>query len=89
MDLAEYFALFSEYFDFVSPSVSNLPGVVGGAVSSPPGPRGGAEGGVRREAPNGAQSGAPRARRAPRRRRRPPASLKPMAKHNQNIQKKV
>ena len=26
MDLAEYFALFSEYFDFVSPSVSNLPG---------------------------------------------------------------
>ena len=52
MDLAEYFALFSEYFDFVSPSVSNLPGVVGGAVRSPPGPRGGAEGGVRREAPN-------------------------------------
>ena len=31
----------------------------------PPGPRGGAEAGVRREAPNGGRSGAPRARRDP------------------------
>ena len=40
LDLAEYFALFSEYFDFVSPSISNLPGAVGGASRRPPGPRG-------------------------------------------------
>ena len=39
-----------------------LAGVVVGAVRSPPDPRGGAEGGVRREAPNGARSGGPRAR---------------------------
>ena len=63
MDLAEYFTPFSEYFDFVSPSVL-IPAAIGGTARSPPGPMGGAEGG-------------------------PPASLKPMAKQNQNIQKKV
>ena len=35
-------------------------------VGTPPGSRGGAESGVRREAPNGGRSGGPRARRAAR-----------------------
>ena len=39
-----------------------MPEGVGGAARSPPGPRGGAEGGVRREAPKGARSLGPRAR---------------------------
>ena len=43
----------------------NLPGVVGGTRRSPPGPTGGAEGGVRRESSNGARNGNPRAWRAP------------------------
>ena len=38
---------------WLSPWFSTLPGVVDGTARSPPGPRGGAEGGEMREAPNG------------------------------------
>ena len=55
------------FFFWLSPSVSQLPGVVGSTARGRPGSRGGPEGGVRREASNGAQSGAPRVQRAPRR----------------------
>ena len=55
------------FFFLLSPSVSQLPGVVGSTARGRPGSRGGPEGGVRREASNGAQSGAPRVQRAPRR----------------------
>ena len=60
MDLAEYLDFFAEYLDVVFMMCGKIEKSHGG---TPPGPRGGAEAGVRREAPNGGRSGAPRARR--------------------------
>ena len=67
LDLAEYFALFSEYFDFVSPSVSNLPELSVARQGARRTLWGSAPGTVRRFSPHSALRSAPCARWAPRR----------------------